>query len=252
MAYSTSAPNTPLKQNVPSGTATQSGDLTGDGHVVKEGVGSLSLTGTNTLTGGTVLRAGTLRVGSDTLSSGSLAIRNGTTLGNLSTDADAFLDNSVNVQGDFTLDVQGSQGSLELTGAVDFTGTPNASVNLTSDGLACFSGAVTGLTSPSNRPIQTPACRFAGPTATRSSAGSPSETMCFWNRSRPVAASHRHGRSSTTIATSPLPRSPTRSPSWPSPGWASWPCGGAKSNPPAAGGAPSTLQSAAPRSDVPE
>lgn len=144
-AYSTSAPNNPLTLNAPSGTATQSGDLTGDGQVVKDGGGSLSLTGTNTFTGGTVLRTGTLRVGSDTLGSGSLEIRNGTTIGNLSADADAFLDNSVSVQGDFTLDVQGSQGSLDLTGAVDFTGAPNATVNLTSDGLACFSGAVNGL-----------------------------------------------------------------------------------------------------------
>lgn len=146
--YDTSGANNPLTLNVGgTDTATQSGDLTGTGGIVKIGAGSLTLTGSNTYAGNTTLNAGTLRLSS--LSSfgngdGILTI-NGGALGNAAVDDVATIFNNVVVTQDFAIDAQGvASGTVEFVGDVDLGAAATRTITLTSDGLACFGGILSG------------------------------------------------------------------------------------------------------------
>jgi len=146
--YDTSGANNPLSLNVDgTDTATQSGDLTGTGAIIKIGTGSLTLTGNNSYAGDTTLNAGTLRLSS--LSSfgngdGNLII-NGGTLGNADVDDIATVFNPVVVNQNFAIDAQGvTHGTVEFVGDVDLGAAATRTITLTSDGLACFGGIISG------------------------------------------------------------------------------------------------------------
>ncbi len=141
--YSTSAPNNPLTLSVATGSATQSGNLTGSGSVIKAGVGALTLNGTNDYLGGTTLGAGTLRIESDSIGVGTLQI-NGGSLGTTADGTITSLSNNVTVTSDFSMDVIGVSGALEIFGVVDLGAASTRTITLTSTGLACFGGAVSG------------------------------------------------------------------------------------------------------------
>jgi len=143
--YSTSGPNNPLTLSVLSGTAEQSGDITGSGGVIKAGTGSLILSGSNSYSGGTTLQEGTLRLSDfnpETLGSGTLTITGGA-VGNAGEDGMAVIVNDVAVASDFSIDAQGEAGSVEIFGNVAL-GAPNRTITLTSEGLACFGGNISG------------------------------------------------------------------------------------------------------------
>lgn len=142
-AYSTSAPNNPLTLSVATGSATQSGNLTGSGSVIKAGVGALTLNGTNDYLGGTTLGAGTLRIESDSIGGGTLQI-NGGSLGTTADGAITSLSNNLTVTSDFSMDVIGVSGALEIFGVVDLGAASTRTITLTSTGLACFGGVVSG------------------------------------------------------------------------------------------------------------
>lgn len=143
--YSTSGPNNPLTLSVLSGTAEQSGDISGSGGVIKTGTGSLILSGSNSYSGGTTLEEGTLRFSdfnSETLGSGTLTIAGGA-VGNAGADGMAVILNDVAVTSDFSIDAQGEAGSVEIFGNVAL-GASNRTIILTSEGLACFGGNISG------------------------------------------------------------------------------------------------------------
>jgi autotransporter-associated beta strand protein len=143
-AYSTDAPNDPLTLSVLTGAAEQSGDISGAGSVIKAGAGSLTLSGSNSYSGGTTLQDGTLRIGTssiEALGSGTLTISGGT-LGNEPDDM-AVISIDVAVTSNFSIDAQGVGGSVEIFGDVDL-GATDRIITLTSEGLACFGGNISG------------------------------------------------------------------------------------------------------------
>lgn len=145
--YSTDAPNNPLTLSVLSGTAEQSGGISGSGSVIKTGAGSLILSGSNNYSGGTTLQEGALRLSefnADAISPGTLTITGGA-LGNAGADQTAVIDEDTNiaVQADFAIDAQGENGAVEIFANVDL-GTAHRTVTLTSEGLSCFGGNISG------------------------------------------------------------------------------------------------------------
>lgn len=144
-AYSTDAPGNPLTLSVITGAAEQSGVISGTGRVIKVGAGSLTLSGSNIHAGGTTLQDGTLRLSmwnAEALGSGSLTVTGGA-LGNASAGEIAVILNNVAAAGDFAIDAQGADGAVEIFGDVDL-GLGTRTITLTSEGLACFGGAISG------------------------------------------------------------------------------------------------------------
>jgi autotransporter-associated beta strand protein len=143
--YSTDTPNDPLTLSVVAGAAEQNGVISGTGRVIKVGDGSLTLSGDNTYTGGTTLQEGTLRLSSwngDALGTGPLLVMGGT-LGNAAAGETTFVMNNVMAAADFCIDAQAADGAVEIFGDVDL-GTGIRTITLTSEGLACFGGAISG------------------------------------------------------------------------------------------------------------
>lgn len=149
--YDTSAPHDPTTlHSLDAGSAIQSGNLTGAGAIIKTGAGSITLAGENDYAGGTTLEAGTLRLtDSSTLGdmAGTVTI-NGGTLGNSETNVVAMIDNDVVVNADFAIDAlddeEGALGAVEIFGNVDLGSAPLRTITLTSTGLACFGGTISG------------------------------------------------------------------------------------------------------------
>lgn len=138
-----------------------SGPISGGSGLVKDGAGTLTLSGANTYTGGTTLKAGRLNVGSNNaLSTGELAMDNGTTLG-FSADGLALPNNirltgtqdPVIDTGSFSATLLGGisgpgfltkegTGVLTLSGTNTYTGATNVAVGTLRAGVAnTFSSA---------------------------------------------------------------------------------------------------------------
>lgn len=149
--YDTSAPNDPTTlHSLDAGSATQSGNLSGTGSIIKTGAGSITLSGDNTYSGGTILESGTLRltdVSSFGDTNGTITI-NGGALGTSAADVVAMIDNDFVVNSDFSIDAMdeagGTLGALEIFGNVDFGAGTSRTITLTSTGLACFGGVLSG------------------------------------------------------------------------------------------------------------
>lgn len=119
--------------------------LDGSGGLVKTGDGALTLNAFNTYMGPTGLSQGTLRVGSAaSLGTGIFTIGGGT-FGNAASDEIAAIGNDMVVLDDFSIDVLGQGGAMEIFGDVDMGTVSLRTITLTNEGLACFGGTITAV-----------------------------------------------------------------------------------------------------------
>jgi len=118
--------------------------ISGSGSLTKEGAGTVAISGNSDFSGGATLEAGTMRLGGfNALGLGLLTV-NGGTLGNTTTDELSAISNDVQFKADISLDVLGEAGALEMFGDVSLGADATRTFTLTSDGLACFGGAISG------------------------------------------------------------------------------------------------------------
>lgn len=125
-------------------SATIETTLTGGNALVKTGDGTILLSGDNTYSGGTRLLAGMVRVdGISALGAGLVTIAGGH-LGTSGVDGSAFVDNALQANTDFSIDVQGSNGMLDFGGDFDLGSAPLRTLTFTGEGEACFGGIISG------------------------------------------------------------------------------------------------------------
>ncbi len=130
-------------------TLTESGVVSGSGILQKEGTGTLALTGTNTHTGGVNINAGTLAVtnGSAIGNSSAVTVATGGTLALNSSETIGSLEGAgATTLGATTLTTGGNNASTGYTGIISGTGgalTKNGTGTFTLSGANTYTGATT-------------------------------------------------------------------------------------------------------------